>query len=274
MRDILALLCARGYVKEVASVLFSGGTDSTLAAVRALDEFERVELLTFDPGYVFFLGNSRVHARALAARYGADRVDHQIIDARDNVRRILFDDVGRDLATYDFSMTSLVCLGCRLAMHAGVIIHNLSRGIPYFVDGSVAQQANIPEQMRSTLDANGKFYFERFGITHRSPIYDEQHSDHRLYELGLSRQKNLKRQFILFDTQGTCAFGVPADVHSRLVYSTVQRDLRERESAAYREEKYALMIAYVDAQLRARGVELEPAVAALRRKRDLEAAEA
>ncbi len=65
----------QAYRYEQASVLYSGGTDSTLAAVEMLKECRRVTLLTFNPGFIFFIENSRVHADVLVCGELAGRVD-------------------------------------------------------------------------------------------------------------------------------------------------------------------------------------------------------
>jgi sulfur relay (sulfurtransferase) DsrF/TusC family protein len=225
--------------------MFSGGTDSTLAAARMLERFERVTLLTCDPGYLFFLENTKVHVGALRERYGNARVEHVVLPIRDAVRQVLFAEVSYDLRRFSFSMASLVCLGCRLSMHAAALAFNLERGIPFIADGSVRIQDAIPEQMPSTLARNRRFYFERFGIYHTQPVYDVAASDRALEGLGLARQTRLKKQFILFDTQYTCPFGVPADVYARLFYKPLLGKTRERDSAEYSQRKFPRVLATV-----------------------------
>ena len=223
-----------------AAVLFSGGTDSTLAAVLMLEEGRDVTLLTFNPGFVLFMENARTNARRLEDQYGLDRVRHEYLQNVEPTRRILWSDTGRDLREYGFNMSSLVCLGCRMAMHARAIIHCLAHGLPYLVDGSIADQSTVPEQLPSVLQRHRQYYLEEFGIHHRSPIYDESRSDNRLAQMGVEGQKDLKKQFILFDTQGTCPFGVTADVYGRMFYRLMPRT-RERESEQYCKEKYPLL---------------------------------
>ncbi len=223
-----------------AAILFSGGTDSTLAAVLMLEEGRDVTLLTFNPGFVLFMENARNNAQRLEDHYGLDRVRHEYLPNVEPTRRILWSDTGRDLREYGFNMSALVCLGCRMAMHARAIIHCLASGVPYLVDGSIADQSTVPEQLPSVLQRHRKYYLEEFGIHHRSPIYDESRSDNRLAQMGIEGQKNLKKQFILFDTQGTCPFGVTADVYGRMFYRLMPRT-RERESEQYCKEKYPLL---------------------------------
>ncbi len=235
-----------------AAIMFSGGTDSTLAGALMLEEGRDVHLLTFNPGFVLFLGNSRNNARRLQEVYGADRVVHKIIDNAAPTREIFWSTLPQDLLTYGFNMNALMCLGCRMAMHTGAVIYCLEHEVPYLVDGSIEDQSTIPEQLQSTLTRHRKFYRETFGLHHRSPIYDESRSDNRLAAMGMEDQRNLKHQFILFDTQGTCPFGVTADVYARLFYKPMLKT-RELDAKKYGEAKYPLMVEAVSRHFAERG---------------------
>jgi hypothetical protein len=249
---------------EQASVLFSGGTDSALAAVEMLKSCRKVTLLTFDPGYIFFVENSRVHADALILKYGADRVEHVIRPIKDIVGRILFADVKKDLKTYGFDMTALVCMGCRLSMHTATIIHNLEHGIPVMADGSIEKQSAIPEQRQAVIEANRKRYLDQYGILHVSPIYSERESDVKLFAEGVSPKENLKKQFIFFDTQATCIFGVPADVYARMFYKPLMGASTDIQSVDYCKERHPLMQGVIEAYFTSRGADLPALVARLR----------
>lgn len=257
--------------KAHAAVLFSGGTDSTLAAALMLDEFEKVTLLTFDPGHILFVDNMRVHARALQARFGQERVVHEVIDIEeDYIRRILRRDTAGDLREYGFNMSSLVCLGCRLSMHACAIVWCLTNEVPYLADGAIRAQSTIPEQLESVIKRNRRTYSQKYGIRTFSPIYEESESDRRLEALGIANKRKLKRQFILFDTQATCVFGVPADVYGRLFYGRLVGRQREDDSQQYLDEKYPEVEDTVARQVRAAGLDLQAAVSRLKeiRQRD------
>lgn len=247
-----------------AAVLFSGGTDSTLCAVRTLDMADSIELLTFQPGFVFFLDNARKGAAALIDRYGPERVRHSMIAIDETNRRFLFDRWRELLGRYGFHMTSLVCLGCRLSMHAAALAHCLEHGIPLLTDGSIRVQADIPEQMEEVLRRNRAHYAERYGITCRSPIYDEPRSDRKLWDMGLAPRKNLKGQFIFFETQATCPFGVTADVYARIFYGKAMGDERLRNSMAFLDESHPLVERAVAERLEAVGLDLDRAVADLK----------
>lgn len=246
------------------SVLFSGGTDSTLAAVSLLEQADRVTLLTCDPGFVHGIEKSRVNARVLREHFGSARVRHRILDARPAIRAVFTGDLRRDVASYGFHMAALTCLGCRLAMHTAMIIHNLLEGIAFVADGSIRGQASSSEQLTSTLARNRGFYRERFGLVSLSPIYDEDASDRALHDLGLRGQKDLKRQFILFDTQATCPMGVPADVYARVFYGRAMGQTRERNAERYCHAKYPLMERFIESCFAEHGLDLDAHVRRLR----------
>ncbi|MBZ0270918.1 hypothetical protein K8I61_02690 [bacterium] len=246
------------FVAERATVLFSGGTDSTFAAWRVAERVRHVTLLTFDNGFIFFIENSKRHADALRNALGTDRVTHEIIPIKDAIRRILLGRPKEDLKKYGFNLTALVCLGCRMSMHAAALIYNLENGIPIVADGSIMEQSSIPEQLDGFIRANRRRLWERYGIRHYSPIYHEAHSDIRLDEVGVSTTPHLKRQFILYDTQPTCAVGVPADVYAKLFYGEASRDAREVDTFEYSEERYPL----IDNLVAARFAGASPALSA------------
>lgn len=248
---------------EKASVLFSGGTDSTLAAYLVGCEVEEVTLLTFDPGFIFFLENAKRHVPLLEKKLGPGRVKHVIQPIRPLIDKILLGDKKGDWDKYGFNLTALVCLGCRLAMHAAAIIYNLENGIPVIADGSIEKQSTIPEQLESFVLRNRHELWGRFGIRHFSPIYREPDSDRRLDDLGLSLKPQLKQQFVLFDSQPTCPFGVPADVYARLFYGAVSGPAREVDTFDYSEAKRPLVIEAVRAHFAARQANLDTHVAAL-----------
>ncbi len=251
-----------------ATIMFSGGSDSTLAAAIMLRQCEFVRLFTCDPGYVFFLHNSKVNARTLVQHYGADRVKHEIVDVRPLVKRILRDNLRQDWRDYGFNMTTLMCLGCRLAMHTAAIIYNLEHGIPYLADGSIRDQSNSPEQLLAVLERNRRFYRERYGIQHVSPIYEESASDQLAFELGVTKVRGLKKQFVFFDTQATCIFGVPADVYGKLFYGRAMGDQRERDSVRYLQDKHALMRQIIEEHFERTGQDLDALADRLKEKLD------
>ena len=74
----------------------------------------------------------------------------------------------------------------------------------------------------------------------------------------------MKKQFILFDTQATCVFGVPADVYGRLFYGRLVGKTREMDSEQYCAEKYPVMQDVIRKTLEERGVDVAGAAEKLK----------
>jgi len=246
-----------------AAVLFSGGTDSTLSAARMLEVCDRVHLLTFQPGFLLFLGNTRKHAGALQRRYGRDRVIHRVLNNYAFYKRMVLGRIVRDLMEYGPNMCVHHCQGCRLAMHARAICYNLEHGIVYLADGSIRKQVAEPTQLEPIIGINASFYLERYGIIYRSPIFQEERSDLVLDRMGISIGRRMKREFIFFNTQATCPFGVPADVYGRIFYSRIMRSRQLPESRKYNLERRGILEQLVAEEL---GERLPVLVEASKRK--------
>ena len=150
-----------------------------------------------------------------------------------------------------------------MSMHAAAIIYNLEHDIPVIADGSIEKQSTVPEQLESFVRRNREQLWQRFGIRHYSPIYREVASDRRLDDLRLSLKPALKHQFIFFDTQPTCPFGVPADVYARLFYGELSGPAREVDTFEYSEQKRPLVRQAVETHF-TEGGDLDERIAALR----------
>jgi len=246
-----------------ASVLFSGGSDSTLAAVRALERHQRVHLLTFEQGLVLFVQRSKAHAELLQARFGPSRVTHHVINITRLFHQVFVGNLRHDLMTYGPALCVQVCHGCRIAMHAHAILFNLLHGVRYLADGNIRKQESEPFQLHSMMDFNREHY-EQYGIVYCSPVYEEERSDRVLERMGLAVRGNLKRQFILFDTQATCVVGVPADVYGRLFYRGLMKERHRMDSERYRMEKEPIFRRFLEAECNRRGLRLGALVARLR----------
>ncbi len=253
-------------VADKASVLFSGGTDSTLAAYLIGRRVRHLTLLTFEPKHVLFVENSRRHVGNLAEALPDVEIRHEIIPVQKNIRKVLWADLPGDWKKYGFNLTALICLGCRMAMHAAALVYCLENEIPVIGDGSIRFQSTVPEQLPSFIRRNREKLWARYGMRHYSPIYEVGDSDKRLDGLGISKKTGLKKQFILFDTQPTCVFGVPADVYARLFYGALSGPAREVDSYEYSVEKYPLVERLIAGHFAGKKPGLDELVARLRRK--------
>jgi hypothetical protein len=60
--------------KDEVSILFSGGSDSTLVAAMMCEQFEKVHLLTYFHSGIPFAEKSKINAERLANRFGKDKI--------------------------------------------------------------------------------------------------------------------------------------------------------------------------------------------------------
>ena len=64
--------------KEIA-LMYSGGLDTTYAALQLAEEFSKVHLLTFCNGACIRVDASKKHALMLQDKFGRDKFEHSII---------------------------------------------------------------------------------------------------------------------------------------------------------------------------------------------------
>jgi len=163
-------------------LLFSGGADSGLAAVRLLESHERVRLLTVRHGLELLIARSARLAGRLQQRYGADRVEHRIV-----ANRALFRTAagGRLLRPVHLHYPGVLVLAERAALHGAAAACCRALGIRDVADGSTVRQAAVaPPQRRESVEAFRAFH-ARFGARYHCPIYEETSAAARLSEMGL-----------------------------------------------------------------------------------------
>ncbi len=151
-----------------ASLMFSGGVDSTTAALRLADEYDEVHLLTWRNGYGHYrLGRTRRRVEELR-RHTSTPLVHQIAPVQALFEELLVDDL---LAEYRRWRSGFIwCLSCKLAMHTASVLYNLRHGIDVMADGSSHATSEMVEQMPSSLFRFRDFY-AGFGIEFRVPVY-------------------------------------------------------------------------------------------------------
>ena len=150
-------------------MMFTGGTDTTLAAARILDEGEvdKLHLVTFCNGICIKVENSAKHAVELEDMYGAEKIHHEIIYVTEFFERLRSPLLG---IVKESGSTLAFDLCCRLSMETAAIIYALDHGIDRVCDGTNIDQGRLflerPEFLRVAKD-----YFASFGIEYFSPVY-------------------------------------------------------------------------------------------------------
>ena len=152
------------------TLLFSGGVDSTLAAVLLAERFQRVRLITYNHGWWsghFRLGKARRRARELQRVLGPDRVSYVYLPVGDLFHRFVTSTLLEDYRRF---RANTCCVGCKLAMHTRTAIYNLRHGIGHVADGSAADQAFHAEQLDGVLSGIRRLY-ARYGIEYDNPSF-------------------------------------------------------------------------------------------------------
>ena len=171
-------------VREVA-VHYSGGADSTLAAIMAAQRFETVHLLTFCHPFIRERERSEVNAEKLTRIFGSDVIVHRFVDATDALDDIMFGDYLRDLRKYGTFLTADPCLACKLSFDTEAIRYACENDIRLVVDGS---DLRVPFQLsqghEGMLELRRQFYLE-YGIDFRHPVGGLQDTTDELFLFGL-----------------------------------------------------------------------------------------
>ncbi len=155
--------------KEIA-VLFSGGTDSLLAAALMAEKFARVHLITYQRFGFFSIENSKLNVEKLKDKFGKDKFTHQIINIDKLSKYIFYERYFRNLIKYRFFLLSN-CGLCKLAMHIRSILFCLDNKIENICDGANKNMDIFPAQMSSVVDEIKNMY-RKFGIFYQTPVFE------------------------------------------------------------------------------------------------------
>ncbi len=153
-----------------AAVLYSGGSDSTLAAALAMDEFDKLHLLTFSRFGIFNVERAQVNVRKLEARYGADRIEHHQIEIDRLFDKVSYDRYFATLRRHGFLVLS-TCGLCKLAMHLRALLFCLDHEVDVIIDGANRAMDIYPAQMKRVIERMQSMY-GRFGVDYRTPVFD------------------------------------------------------------------------------------------------------
>ncbi len=153
-------------------MMFTGGTDTTLAADRIAKSgaYQRLHLLTFCNGICVRVERSRVHADELMKKYGADLISHEVITMTELFKKIR-SPLKAMIKKYDSTLTFDLC--CRLSMESRAIMYALDHGITEVCDGTNIDQGRLfmerPEYLRVS-----RAFFASYGIRYFSPVYEKE----------------------------------------------------------------------------------------------------
>lgn len=167
-------------------VLFSGGLDSSLTACDMIENGYDLELLHFNQGSLISNGLARIRKDEIQKAYPLCTVNMTEINVSGLFRRLALTTLEEDIIKY---RVSLVCVGCKLAMHIGTIIFCKNHKINAVADGSTKRQERYGEQRLVALEFLHELY-EEYGLTYSNPIYYKNKTaiKYGMFDRGLTIQ--------------------------------------------------------------------------------------
>ena len=156
---------------EAVALLYSGGTDSTLAAYKAGRRFATVHLLTYQRFGMFQVENSETNVDRLLDALPATRfVRPPIISIDDLFNHVSSESYLQDLRRYRFMLLT-TCGLCKLAMHIRTIVYCLDNSVGNVWDGANKNMTIFPAQMDEVLVMLRDLY-QLAGVRYDNPVYD------------------------------------------------------------------------------------------------------
>ena len=205
-------------VKAIA-VLFSGGSDSTLAAALAARRAGSVHLVTYAHPFMFFHEKIDINIGPLREKFPATRFEIYRENITRLYRRLYAHGFCGNLARHCSMLVPHMCGACKLAMHYTTLDYCRRRGIAHVYCGAHEESSHVfPAQMEPVIGDMQRMY-ARHGITYEVPVYHGGRTDQTLFELGIIDNPRMKDQRLFYTTQHTCPIGALVHIHSGLYYT-------------------------------------------------------
>lgn len=173
------------------ALLYSGGLDSNVAAVKLLEDFERVRLLTWDTGRGLVMVRwVRRSSRKLEARFPG-RVEHHVESIQPVMDAVTTRRLLRLYARY--RQRFVWCLGCKVSMHLACLAFCKARDLTDAADGSADDTPYYVEQMPVALEWLHAWY-EDHGVAFHTPVQGAGSREAKLAlldDLGIPRGRTL-----------------------------------------------------------------------------------
>ncbi len=231
--------------------MFSGGVDSTMAAIELSKKYDRVHLLTYANGYGHYkIERTKKRADELR-RFAGDRFEHTVESVRDLFELFTVDDLLGQYRRYGSGF--IWCLGCKMAMHTRSILYNLEHGVREMSDGSSSSTGEMVEQSLLAIYMFREFYAQ-YGIEFRTPVYEipREEEIRRLDAMGFRLGLRVGSRFLR--VQPKCRAGELYYLPFLLFDQPPLHD--EDKVTAFIEEKRAVAGDLIRRRCRALGMEL------------------
>lgn len=173
-------------MSKKCAVLFSGGLDSSFASCLMIEQGYDIDLLHMNHGALLSNNLPALRYQELVNAYPQSDIALHHMNIAGFFRAISLASIERDILTY---RVNLVCVGCKLAMHARAIIYCLQNDIKVVADGSSKRQERYGEQRRIAI-GRIKSLYEKYGIDYLNPVYSYEKTDikYGMFDRGLTIQ--------------------------------------------------------------------------------------
>jgi diphthamide synthase (EF-2-diphthine--ammonia ligase) len=148
------------------ALMFSGGRDSTLAAVALHREARFVHLLSFDSGLGYHGHLRELRVQELQGIFSFEQFTHQTIIIRGLVRRICLAPIADDVLS---DGCQCLLLGEFTSMLAAALVYCRRRGVTRLACGAAAYQEHCAEQRPEVLDCFERLC-RRYGVEFVLPV--------------------------------------------------------------------------------------------------------
>lgn len=196
LKIIIILMKYKTSNKKEAVLLFSGGRDSSLAAVQLIEMGFEIHLLTFDNGATQDIAKSNLRLSEFDNNVKMNIIKRKIVNSRELFKKIALTCLEKDIVSYK---TNLICMGCKMAMHTISLNYCLKNGIGVIADGYTYYQREWPEQMPPAIKEIKKFH-NKYGIEYINPVYN-------LKSKETAKEKLTSCNLSVDSLEGECIFG-------------------------------------------------------------------
>lgn len=242
--------------KKEAVLLFSGGRDSSLAAVRLIEMGYEIHLLTFDNGAIEGIARSNLRLGEFNEKIKKKIITRKIINCKELFKKIALFDIEKDIESLK---TNLICMGCKMAMHTISVNYCLKNDIKVIADGYTYYQREWPEQMPKAIEEIRDFH-DKYGIEYINPVYDIKSKENAKEKLALHKLS-------VDSLEGKCIFGgtFSTPIETNVVeYIRAKIDICENylsiKQPIFHHEKYeeaiAVSFCVMDQFMRAKGAKM------------------
>jgi len=236
------------------SLMYSGGLDSTLTALTLGESYDEVHLLTYRRGYGHWFvkwSNTRVEE---LNRYLNKKVFKQVFGScKELFKKIVIGSLARDFRKYKGLF--VICVGCKLSMHAMSVIYNLENGIKFVSDGASKSTDWMADQKEVTLSQYNRLH-DQFGLVYSNPIYDygsREDEREKLKEANLSMGKKVGDRD--FGTQPICLYGDFLTIIREKLKTGLP--VKDENIEKYSQDKHQILVDYINDYFKRKNVRID-----------------